>query len=134
MKLIMNLINDVVNIIMTRISNKKLELTLDVNPDLPHELHGDNIRVKQIIVNLANNAVKFTDSGNVHLKIDFKQTKEDQIILKAEIADTGSGIKWLNCSSHSSRWTVSVTVILKVQCLGLQYVSSCCRLWMVKYR
>lgn len=89
----MSLINDVVNIIMTRISNKKLELTLDVNPDLPHELHGDNIRVKQIIVNLANNAVKFTDSGNVHLKIDFKQTKEDQIILKAEIADTGSGIK-----------------------------------------
>lgn len=89
----MSLINDVVNIIMTRIGNKKLELTLDVNPDLPHELHGDNIRVKQIIVNLANNAVKFTDSGNVHLKIDFKQTKEDQIILKAEIADTGAGIK-----------------------------------------
>lgn len=89
----MSLINDVVNIIMTRIGNKKLELTLDVNPDLPHELHGDNIRVKQIIVNLANNAVKFTDSGNVHLKIDFEQIEEDKIILKAEIADTGAGIK-----------------------------------------
>lgn len=89
----MSLINDVVNIIMTRIGNKKLELTLDVNPDLPHELYGDNIRVKQIIVNLANNAVKFTDSGNVHLKIDFEQVEEDRIILKVEVADTGNGIK-----------------------------------------
>ena len=89
----MSLINDVVNIIMTRIGNKKLELTLDVNPDLPHELHGDNIRVKQIIVNLANNAVKFTNSGNVHLKINFETMEEDMIMLQVEISDTGAGIK-----------------------------------------
>ena len=64
----MSVINDVVNIIMTRIGNKKVELTLDINPDLPHELHGDNIRIKQVLVNLANNAVKFTSKGMSILK------------------------------------------------------------------
>jgi len=89
----MSVINDVVNIIMTRIGNKKVEFTLDINPDLPHEIHGDNIRIKQILVNLANNAVKFTSNGNVHLEMDFKYIKENEIILSVSISDTGSGIK-----------------------------------------
>jgi len=89
----MSVINDVVNIIMTRIGNKKVEFTLDINPDLPHEIHGDNIRIKQILVNLANNAVKFTSKGNVHLEMDFKYIKENEIILSVSISDTGSGIK-----------------------------------------
>ena len=89
----MSVVNDVVNIIMTRIGNKKVELTLDVNPDLPHELYGDNIRIKQVLVNLANNAVKFTNNGNVHLVMDFKYVKEDEIMLYVSISDTGSGIK-----------------------------------------
>ena len=67
----MSMINDVSNIIMTRIGSKDLELTVDVNPNLPMELYGDNIRIKQVMVNLANNAVKFTKAGNVNVKIDF---------------------------------------------------------------
>lgn len=89
----MSVINDVVNIIMTRIGNKKVELTLDINPDLPHELHGDNIRIKQVLVNLANNAVKFTSKGNVHLEMDFKYVKDNEIMLCVSISDTGNGIK-----------------------------------------
>lgn len=89
----MSLINDIINIIVTRIGNKNLELTVDVNPDLPCELYGDNIRLKQIIINLANNAVKFTKEGCVHLKIDFLSTDEDNIELQVDISDTGSGIK-----------------------------------------
>ncbi len=89
----MSVINDVVNIIMTRIGNKKVELTLDINPGLPHELHGDNIRIKQVLVNLANNAVKFTSKGNVHIEMDFKYVKDNEIMLYVSISDTGSGIK-----------------------------------------
>lgn len=89
----MSLINDISNIIMTRIGNKPLELTLDIVPDLPHELHGDNIRIKQIMVNLANNAIKFTQEGNVHLKVDFRNTEENGIMLQIDISDTGRGIK-----------------------------------------
>ena len=89
----MSVINDVSNIIMTRIGSKELELTVDVNPDLPSGLYGDNIRIKQVMVNLANNAVKFTKEGNVHVKVDFWQTDEETIELSVAITDTGSGIK-----------------------------------------
>lgn len=89
----MSVINDVSNIVMTRIGSKELELTVDVNPDLPSGLYGDNIRIKQVMVNLANNAVKFTKEGNVHVKVDFWQTDEETIELSIAITDTGSGIK-----------------------------------------
>ncbi|MDE6320637.1 MAG: acetyltransferase, partial [Lachnospiraceae bacterium] len=89
----MSVINDVSNIIMTRIGTKDLELTVDVNPNLPDGLYGDNIRIKQVMVNLANNAVKFTREGNVHVKVDFRQIDEETIELSISIADTGSGIK-----------------------------------------
>ncbi len=89
----MSMINDVSNIIMTRIGSKDLELTVDVNPDLPAGLYGDNVRIKQVMVNIANNAVKFTKEGNVHIKVDFLQMSEDMIELIVSITDTGSGIK-----------------------------------------
>ncbi len=89
----MSMINDVSNIIMTRIGSKELELTVDVNPDLPAGLYGDNVRIKQIMVNLANNAVKFTKEGNVHVKVDYFQTEADMIELLVSVTDTGSGIK-----------------------------------------
>lgn len=89
----MSMINDVSNIIMTRIGSKALELTVDVNPDLPAGLYGDNVRIKQVMVNMANNAVKFTKEGNVHIKVDFLQTTDDMIELIVSITDTGSGIK-----------------------------------------
>lgn len=89
----LSMINDVSNIIMTRIGSKDLDLTVDVNPELPIGLYGDNIRIKQVLVNMANNAVKFTDSGNVNVKIDFLRTTEDTIELCVAVTDTGRGIK-----------------------------------------
>lgn len=89
----MALINDVSNIIMTRIGSKALELTLDVNPDLPVGLYGDNVRIKQIMLNLANNAVKFTKEGNVHILVDYLRTEENMIELYVSVTDTGDGIK-----------------------------------------
>ena len=89
----MSVVNDVANIIMTRIGSKELELTVDVDPNLPHELYGDNIRIKQIMINLANNAIKFTKMGNVHLQVDFRQTGKDMLDLYIAVSDTGSGIR-----------------------------------------
>ena len=89
----MTIINDVSNIIMTRIGDKDIELVLDIVPDMPKKLYGDNIRIKQIIVNLANNAVKFTQSGQVLLKLQYEREENDWIKLKASIKDTGIGIK-----------------------------------------
>lgn len=89
----MSIVNDVVNIIGTRIGNKNVEFLMDVNPDLPQELFGDNIRLKQIMVNIANNAVKFTQQGKVHLKVDFQWIDSDTISLEVAVEDTGRGIK-----------------------------------------
>lgn len=89
----MSIINDVSNIIMTRIGEKDVELILDIAPDIPNKLLGDNIRIKQIIVNLANNAVKFTQKGQVLLKMDFKRISREQLELQVCIKDTGIGIK-----------------------------------------
>lgn len=89
----MSMLNDIVNIIMTRIGKKDVEFTMDIPADLPQELYGDNIRIKQIIVNLMNNAVKFTEHGEVHLQVEYEYIQEDIVELRVQVRDTGSGIK-----------------------------------------
>ncbi len=90
---ILALIQDVVTIITNRIGDKNLELIIDVDPSFPQWLHGDDIRIKQIMINLANNAVKFTSKGFVSLKISYKWIAPDEILLQCAVQDTGIGIK-----------------------------------------
>ncbi len=90
---IMSMINDVANIINTRIGDKDLELILDIDPDLPRIIVGDINRLKQVIINLANNAVKFTKEGQVMLKISFQRKSKEEILLAVSVKDTGIGIK-----------------------------------------
>ena len=89
----LSIVNDLANIVNTRIGSKELEFTVDFDPKLPHKLYGDNIRIQQILLNLLNNAVKFTEHGEVHLSISFSEIDSDNIMLKAVIRDTGIGIK-----------------------------------------
>ena len=89
----LSIINSLSNIVNTRIGSKKLEFTVDFDAKLPHKLYGDNIRVQQILLNLLNNAVKFTEKGEVHLQITFDEIDSETIMLKAVVSDTGIGIK-----------------------------------------
>ena len=89
----LSIIKNVANIIMARIGDKKLEFVVDVAPDLPRWLMGDSIRIQQIIMNLANNAVKFTKEGCVYLSIGYENKSEREILLKVFVRDTGIGIK-----------------------------------------
>ncbi|MBR1860621.1 MAG: PocR ligand-binding domain-containing protein [Lachnospiraceae bacterium] len=89
----MSLFNDVTNIIMTRLVDKDVELDLDIAPDIPVRLCGDNIRIRQVLINLANNAVKFTNKGQVRIKVDFETVEGDKGLLKVDVIDTGIGIK-----------------------------------------
>lgn len=89
----LSIIHDVTNIIMTRIGDKDLALIIDCDPNIPNQLMGDSIRIKQVIMNLANNAVKFTKEGYVKLIIGFEETDDSMITLKVAIKDTGIGIK-----------------------------------------
>lgn len=89
----MSIVNDIVNIINTRIGDKPVEFITDIAPDLPYELLGDSIRIKQVIINIANNAVKFTRQGAVTLRISYVPLKPGKIELHIAVEDTGIGIK-----------------------------------------
>lgn len=89
----MSMVNDVANIIMSHIGKKHVQLILDISPDIPFELLGDSLRIKQIFVNLTNNAVKFTKDGYITLKIEPLVKNDDEVLLQTTIQDTGIGIK-----------------------------------------
>lgn len=89
----LSLYNDIASIVETRIGDKRVELLMDVNPTFPRKLCGDSQRVRQILINLANNAVKFTQRGSVTIKIDYDKIDDDYINVKVWVKDTGCGIK-----------------------------------------
>ena len=89
----MSIVNDVEHVIITRLGDKDVELILDIVPDLPYKLLGDYTRIEQIVINLANNAVKFTKHGKVVLKMDYVKKSADEIYLQISVQDTGIGIK-----------------------------------------
>ena len=86
-------IHDMSSVLVTRIGDKDLDLIGEVNPNMPAKLYGDDMRIRQIVLNLANNAIKFTSNGYVLINIDYEKTSEDTIDLIAEVKDTGIGIK-----------------------------------------
>ncbi|WP_422526449.1 two-component sensor histidine kinase BarA [Serratia fonticola] len=71
---------------------KGLELTLDVQNDVPEQVIGDSLRLQQVITNLLGNAVKFTETGNIDIRVELRNQLERQVELEVQIHDTGIGI------------------------------------------
>ncbi|WP_051201033.1 DegV family protein [Butyrivibrio sp. XPD2002] len=88
-----NMVSDIVNIMWLRAEEKGLEFNVEVDPTIPVELFGDETRIKQILINLLNNAVKYTDEGAVTLHIEKGEINGDYVLLLFSIIDTGIGIK-----------------------------------------
>ena len=89
---LVTMVKDVYQIISGKVDEKKLKFEIEIDPEMPRGLYGDEIRIKQVLLNLVNNAVKFTEQGNVNLSIGYKQRKND-ILLNVSVKDTGIGIK-----------------------------------------
>ncbi len=73
-------------------SKKNIELLYHIEPDIPLMLTGDTTRLRQVLVNLLGNAIKFTENGDVRLKVRSLNTNNDNLQLQFEISDTGIGI------------------------------------------
>ena len=84
-----------INSISDRAKAKKLKFNLNIDPNLPCELYGDDTRINQIVMNLLTNAVKYTEKGSVTLSVNGKErnTENNEILLHVEVKDTGIGIK-----------------------------------------
>lgn len=88
-----SVVNDLLNMIEVRAKDKHLDFYLRMNETIPHLLYGDELRIKQIILNILTNAVKYTDKGNVTFSLDYEKKADDKILLKVSVKDTGIGIK-----------------------------------------
>ena len=82
----------VVNLVAEKASEKGLELVLDVASDVPVNLVGDALRVRQVLINYANNAVKFTERGEIDIQVRVRERSETEVLLWFAVRDTGIGI------------------------------------------
>lgn len=87
------LLREVNNIMNLRFQNKGLQFKIRNIPVIPNHLYGDEIRIRQILINILNNALKYTDQGSVSLDVGFNKLDDNKINLIFKISDTGVGIK-----------------------------------------
>ena len=87
------LLYDILLVVQPRVENKGLQLVLDIDEDIPNELYGDEVRIRQIITNILTNAVKYTEKGSVTLRVKMEKKDARHIVLQVAVKDTGIGIK-----------------------------------------
>jgi two-component system sensor histidine kinase/response regulator len=85
-------IEDVINLFANKAVIQGVGLTYSIDPAIPVRLIGDTLRLRQVLINLVNNALKFTHEGEVKLSVSYVRQKEQQSVLLFEVRDTGIGI------------------------------------------
>lgn len=87
------LINNLYLMIKFKAEEKGLKINFDIDKTIPSKLFGDDLRIKQVLVNLLTNAVKYTEKGSITLKIENLHMAEKEVTLRVSVSDTGIGIK-----------------------------------------
>ena len=87
-----NLLNDLVVLVYSSKKSGKIEFRMDIARDIPRILHGDQVRIHQVIMNLLTNAMKYTNEGSVTLRMYCEPLEEQYIALHVSVEDTGIGI------------------------------------------
>lgn len=87
------MLKDLIEITRARAAGKSLKVEVNVDADIPRMLYGDVVRVKQVIINVLTNAVKYTEHGSVTLIAHARKLYSDQLLLLISVKDTGMGIK-----------------------------------------
>jgi len=89
---LLDCVEDALKMSASRADEKALELLCDLPPTLPEMVRGDSARLRQIILNLVSNAIKFTDNGEVVLKAELESREQDELTIRFTVSDTGIGI------------------------------------------
>lgn len=90
---IYDVLSDVRMIIENRIGSKPIELIYDIDERISENLDGDALRIRQIFINLLNNAVKFTENGEIRLSMEYISSNDTDYTIRFAVKDTGQGIK-----------------------------------------
>jgi DegV family protein with EDD domain len=88
-----DLFSEIVNMIWIKAKEKGLEFQLHVDPSMPSMLCGDEVRIKQILINLLNNAVKYTSEGSIKLSVRCEHLALNKVRVYYSVEDTGLGVK-----------------------------------------
>jgi two-component system sensor histidine kinase/response regulator len=86
------IVDNIIESLALKASNKGIELISYINPDIPNIIVGDPTRLRQIILNLGTNAIKFTNKGEVIIRLDLESEMQNHIMLHCSVSDTGIGI------------------------------------------
>ena len=86
------ILDKVATLLAAKISAKGLSLQIDLDPTIPAYLIGDSMRLEQVLINYASNAIKFTESGLIKIELRLKQDLPEEILLYFAVQDTGIGI------------------------------------------
>lgn len=90
---VQELVQDAINLVQVVAEQKDLEVKVELDKEVPSKLYGDVGRIRQILINLLNNSIKFTKEGFVRLAVTGKYVEEDTYKLQCMVQDTGIGIK-----------------------------------------
>ncbi|WP_201212676.1 response regulator [Rhodocyclus purpureus] len=85
-------LDGVAALIAEKAGSKGLELVIDVGEDVPNRLLGDPLHIAQVLTNYANNAVKFTERGEIDIEVRLAEQRDDELLLRFSVRDTGIGI------------------------------------------
>ena len=88
-----SLINDLVSIAAEQAKKKSLSFTVNVNKEIPRILEGDEYHIRQVMLNILNNAIKYTERGGITVTIGYQALDNYTILLQCSVTDTGIGIK-----------------------------------------
>ena len=88
-----DMLSEIVAMLWIRARDKGLDFHVNVAPEIPAELFGDEVRIKQILINVINNAIKYTKEGSVTLSVQCGERKGDEMTVVYSVKDTGIGIK-----------------------------------------
>ena len=87
-----SMLSDIVNMTWLRAQEKGLEFKVTVDPAIPRTLHGDEVHIRQILLNVITNAVKYTKEGSVEIALGCKAGDKDAFVMTYDVTDTGIGI------------------------------------------